>query len=36
MRERFSEIQITGSSNSTLPVGADAKNITLEDGSILE
>ena len=35
MRERFSEINITGNT-VPLPVGAEAKNITLEDGSILE
>lgn len=35
MRERFSEINIIGSSNA-VPVGADAKNITLEDGTVLE
>lgn len=35
MRERFSEINITGTGNP-IPVGAEAKNITLNDGSILE
>ena len=35
MRERFSEINIIGNS-TPVPVGAEAKNITLEDGSILE
>ena len=35
MRERFSEINIVGNS-TPIPVGAEAKNITLEDGSILE
>ncbi len=35
MRERFSEINITGTANP-IPVGAEAKDITLNDGSILE
>ena len=35
MRERFSEINITGTGNP-IPVGAEAKDITLNDGSILE
>ena len=35
MRERFSEINIVGNS-TPIPVGAEAKNITLKDGSILE
>ncbi len=35
MRERFSEINITGTGNP-IPVGAEAKNIMLNDGSILE
>ncbi len=35
MRERFSEINITGTGNP-IPVGAEAKNITLNDGSVLE
>lgn len=35
MRERFSEINIIGNL-TPVPVGAEAKNITLEDGSILE
>lgn len=35
MRQRFTEINIRDG-NSAIPVGAEAKNITLEDGSILE
>ena len=35
MRERFSEINITGTANP-VPVGAEAQNITLKDGSVLE
>ena len=35
MRERFSEINITGTANP-IPVGAEAKDITLNDGSVLE
>ena len=35
MRERFSEINITGAGNP-IPVGAEAKDITLNDGSVLE
>ena len=35
MRERFSEINITGTANP-IPVGAEAKDITLKDGSVLE
>lgn len=35
MRERFSEINITGTGNP-IPVGAEAKDITLNDGSVLE
>lgn len=35
MRERFSEINIVGNS-TPIPIGAEAKNITLKDGSILE
>ena len=35
MRQRFTEINITGNA-TPLPVGAEASNITLSDGSILE
>lgn len=35
MRQRFTEINITGNATS-LPIGAEASNITLSDGSILE
>ncbi len=35
MRQRFTEINVTGNA-TPLPVGAEASNITLSDGSILE
>lgn len=35
MRQRFTEINITGQA-TPLPIGAEASNITLSDGSILE
>lgn len=35
MRQRFTEINVTGNA-TPLPIGAEASNITLSDGSILE
>lgn len=36
MRQRFTEINIKNSDTPAIPVGAEANNITLSDGSILE
>lgn len=36
MRQRFTEINIKNSDTPAIPVGAEASNITLSDGSILE
>lgn len=36
MRQRFTEINIKNSDTLAIPVGAEANNITLSDGSILE